>query len=638
MDPLIHLGDEPATRRRWWRKLSALLKKHAHVMGLPNSGKTFWLFALVQQLVAAGVVVIVLDFKFDLYWLCLLEAVRRRRARRTLVVDPYDAVEDFRVAPQLTPLDEAADPAIIAAWTKDSMKRLFQAPPGQFNSHIDDALLLGNNLLTQHAAKTGEPWSVFEVSAVLSVTHPAFRARLLQTCDDPALTARVEDLEGHRPYELSGMWNPVQTRVFQLRSSPAMPALLGGRRATVSLDDFLATRSGGLLLARLYDARLPRSDLDFLGAVLLQKIQAAVYRRPRRDWVQPVFLIVDEVQRAVGTAGEEFCDFLERSRSFGLNVFASHQFLSQLLPRENPLDRRLLDGLTQIPGIRAYFNTGSRDALGGGLVDEVCLPAVEARTREKKHITPAHRTRFVEETRRVYQTSESASDSWSEGESESGGTGSSDVSSSGASFGLGDTTSSALVYPRGDGLILPGGFGPAGALTEMSASSFQSASSHLHASGTSDFSGWATSRARGGGATRGKGEAIVPWLKPVEVVEEGQPTFYTPEEARLHYAGWFHGQQQRRFVLYLGTEAVRLRSPTVHIPRVFAREVRALKETVYARIAVPTDAILEDLKTRVPRFLAAAQQTSARDADQPPRAEAVPSSGSGWDDRPLRRR
>jgi hypothetical protein len=481
--------------------------------------------------------------------------------------------------------------------------------------------LLGNNLLTQHAAKTGEPWSVFEVSAVLSVTNPAFRARLLQACDDPALAARVKDLEGFRPYELSTMWNPVQTRVFQLRSSPAMPALLGGRRATVSLDDFLASRSGGLLLARLYDARLPRADLDFLGAVLLQKIQAAVYRRPQRDWERPVFLIVDEVQRAVGTAGEEFCDFLERSRSFGLNVFASHQFLSQLLPRENPLDRRLLDGLTQIPGIRAYFNTGARDALGGGLVDEVCLPEIEARTREKKHITPAYRTRFVEETRRVYQTSEAASDSWSEGESESGGTGRSDVMSSGASFGVGDASSSALVYPHGDGLILPAGFGPAAALTEMRSSSFQSASSHLHASGTSDSAGWATSHARGGGTTRGKGEAIVPWLKPVEVVDDGQPTFYTPEEARVHYAAWFHGQAQRCFVLYLGTEAARLRSPTVEIPRVFRREVRGLKATVYERIAAPTDVILEDLKTRVPRFLEAVATTSAAQAEA--RAQAA---------------
>jgi hypothetical protein len=623
MMPTIHVGNDRATGKPVRVPLRTFLGKHAHCVGAPNSGKSRWLFSFVRQLVAMGILVIVLDLKGDLFVWLLDELVRQRRHRRVVVLDPYDAVgTDGRTA-CLNPLDDRADPAIVAGWTKDSFKREFRHPPGQFNSHIDDALLSGLNLLTHTRDADGEPWTPFELSRVLSASDATFRHRLLERCDEPEVHERFAEVERFSRVELLTIWNPVQTRLFQWRVSLVMPPHVGASRASVDPDAFLAQRTGGVMLARLADARLPVSDTNFLATLLLQRLQGAVFRRPRRDWDAPVFLVVDEVQKAVGTAGDEFCDFLERSRSFGLHCWAAHQFLSQLVPPENPADTRFRDGLTQVTGIRAYFNVGARDTLAGGLVDETFLPEIHALTGVKKHVTPARRTRLVEETRRVRQRSAAESDSWAEGESESGGTGASESSSTGSSFAAGEGASSTLLYPASGGLILPGGFGPAGALSEGSSRFTQQAAADLHGSSTTDFSGWATSRSRGGGRMRGASEAIVPWLRPEEVVEEGQPTFFSCEEARLQYARKLHRQGQRCFVLQVGTEAAReLISPTVAVPEVFSREVLGFKGLIYPGYTVPTAAVLAALHARVEKFLTvAAAEEERRTETSPPAVE-----------------
>ncbi len=618
MEPRIWIGNDRRTRqRRGWR-LRDLLRRHLHVLGLPNSGKSVWLFSLVKQLIDLGITVILFDCKGDLFFWTLRYLTRQRLGRRSVVIDPYDAVSGVGRVAVCNLYDELGNPDIIASWCKSAFKRTFRTAAAELMPWLDHSLTLGGNLLASTRGPNDAPWTIYELADVLRVGVSPLRDRLLEQCPEPAVRDRLVDFLRLPLAERSKMLTPLLVRLFELRASLAVSGALGGSRVTYRDDAVLADRRGAILAARLYDARLPPDDLLFLGSVLLQRLQAAVFRRPRTDWDRPVFLVIDEVQKLVPAGGEELLDFLERSRSFGLNVVCSHQFCGQLVPADG--DLRLRDGLTQIAQCRVYFSLGARDALQGGLTDEVYLPEIEDRTGEKKHITPAYRTRLVEETRRVRQVSAAESASWSEGESDSGGTGASDFASSGSSFASGEVASSALIYPRGEGLILPAGFGPAGALTEAEARSSQSAWSDLHGSGTMDFSGWATSRARGGGTTRGTSEAVVPWLRPVEVVEEGAPTFYSPEEARLHYARRLHRQPQRAFVFQLGTEsACELFSPRVEFPHVFAREETAFKAAIYPRYTVPTAQVLEELRTRVPKFLAAAQ---AAEPEEPPRSAA----------------
>jgi hypothetical protein len=107
------------------------------------------------------------------------------------------------------------------------------------------------------------------------------------------------------------------------------------------------------------------------------------------------------------------------------------------------------------------------------------------------------------------------------------------------------------------------------------------------------------------------------------VVEEGQPTFFSCEEARLQYARKLHRQGQRCFVLQVGTEAAReLISPTVAVPEVFSREVLGFKGLIYPGYTVPTAAVLAALHARVEKFLTvAAAEEERRTETSPPAVE-----------------
>ncbi len=154
------------------------------------------------------------------------------------------------------------------------------------------------------------------------------------------------------------------------------------------LDVAAILDQGGVLVARLPEARLGPVSAWFLGMILIARLQAAVFaRRPSNR--RPFTLAIDEFQKFVGGAGFGYVEnertlapLLSESRKFGLRLVLAHQYAAQL-------DERTRDAVFGNVGSIACFRAGARDAellareLGGGVTPEELrgLPLYHAAAR-----------------------------------------------------------------------------------------------------------------------------------------------------------------------------------------------------------------------------------------------------------------
>jgi hypothetical protein len=373
------------------------------------------------------------------------------------------------------------------------------------------------------------------------------------------------------------MFNPFVNRVAQLAYSHALRAIVGQRRTTIDLDAMLRPQAGGLLLVKAFDPHLAPDELDFLGSVVVERIKAAVFRRPKRHYAAPVYLVVDEVQRLCGgrsaDVGLELADALERGRSFGLRAVLIHQHLSQLLPPGSPQDTRVQDAILEICKVRAYFGIGRRSA--EAVWGEVYADAIEPMLNERKHTVSTLTVLPRETTRTIRSTSRSQGDQWSEATSDDAAVG--EVSGFSEHFGP-------------DGVFSGGPLRGSGSTLATSA-------------GTRSGHG----RAVGGSAASGETETVVPFLEPQVVRQEGAVTFVDLNQVKERCIRTLTVQLPRHLVFKVGTApAVALVSPPLALPPLLERQVARFRRELLGRHAQPTDDVLRELTERVPKFLAAA--------------------------------
>lgn len=416
----IWFGSDPETGKEFTIPFADLRQRHLHVMGQSGSGKSYFLAHFALSLILNGFPVFLLDYKGDTYEILLKHLVDRHMRRRAVVVDPEDTTT-YGVAPGLNCLDEEGPPDRVAEKARILLKFLF-GQQREHNPWLDDTAGLSLNLLT-HTRQNENPWTVFEAADVLKLADRAFSQRLSEMCEEsaPFVAGRLKELWKHRMGDLAQIVNPLKNRLAQLRYSSALSSILGQPHTSINFDRLLARR--GIFLMRAFHPDFSQSDLDFLAAIAFQKIKSAVFRRSERQRNKPAFLIIDEVQRLCsGGMGEELADLLERARSYGLQVVCAHQFLTQLLPQDNPRDTRLLDSILSQTALKVYFKIGRRDVDDLKVWADMFGDRMEETIHEHKHTVETIAFRPVKRYETIisenYNKSRSKNDSDSEGESE----------------------------------------------------------------------------------------------------------------------------------------------------------------------------------------------------------------------------
>jgi hypothetical protein len=160
------------------------------------------------------------------------------------------------------------------------------------------------------------------VDAYQILTDKKALARFVKTAPPGPLR---DFLEHHLPRLDYNFTMSTLDKVGKIATNPLLRVALCQRSHAVSFDQLLKHR---LLLLNLSKAALGADGANFLGAIYLTQLWAAIQRSGRPD--KPIYLFLDEVHNyAIPT----LADMLSEGAKYGLHVVAVTQYLHRVPPR-----------------------------------------------------------------------------------------------------------------------------------------------------------------------------------------------------------------------------------------------------------------------------------------------------------------
>lgn len=326
--------------------------RHLHVLGPSGTGKSTLCQRMVQQDLAAGLGVCLVDFKADLVRSVLATAEAHERRDDIVMLDVTDKAP-LGLNPLQSPDAQQAEVAI------ENLTGLFRALwTSAWGPRTDD--------LVRGALRTlcfSGNYTLAEVPTLL--LQPVFRRRLVGRIDDPSLQEFWGWYEALSDSERISITAPALNKMRTWLMRPQIRALCGQSQPAISIREIFA--SNKVLIVPLAAGSIGTEAASLLGAIVLSEIFNATRARaavPPADR-SPFVVYLDEFQHVAHLA-VPMADVLAESRGLGVGFVMANQHLGQL-------GRTLQTDVLANPRSRATFQLGAGDArvmareLGGGL-------------------------------------------------------------------------------------------------------------------------------------------------------------------------------------------------------------------------------------------------------------------------------
>lgn len=290
---------------------------HLHVLGPTGTGKSTLLAGLINQDIAVGHSVVVIEPKGDLVR-AVLEHLPAARRDDLVLLDPLDE-NPVGLNPLASP---GTRPELLADRLLSVLKQLYGTSIGPRSADI-----LYGGLLT-----LAQRPDASLVMLPLLLTNPGFRRSLTSSLHDPiALEPFWATFESWSEAERAVAVAPVMNKLRPLLR-PQLRAVLGQRAPRFAISELFTHRR--VLLVPLQRGVLGPDAASLLGSLLVAELWQASLARTAVLAAErhPVMIYIDEVQdflRLPVDLGEA----LAQARGLGVSFTAAHQFLSQL-PRE----------------------------------------------------------------------------------------------------------------------------------------------------------------------------------------------------------------------------------------------------------------------------------------------------------------
>lgn len=290
---------------------------HTHVIGPTGVGKSVLLARLIEQDIADGRAVVVIDPKGDLVDDVLAHLPVARRGD-VVLLDPTDT------APVgLNPLTaHGQKPEVVAEGLVTILRSIYA---DSWGPRTQDVLHAG--LLT--LAKRGDASLVM---LPMLFTNVGFRRSLTQHLDDPlALEPFWAWFDGLSEAERGAVLAPVMNKLRPWLLNPALRAVLGQRQPAFDLSEVFTKRR--ILLVPLRSGIIGREAARLLGTMLVAQLWHTVQARTAVPTAKrhPVMIFIDEVQDYLRLP-TDLGDALAQARGLGVAFTLAHQFLGQLSP------------------------------------------------------------------------------------------------------------------------------------------------------------------------------------------------------------------------------------------------------------------------------------------------------------------
>lgn len=290
-------------------------RRHAYIIGKTGMGKSTILENMIHSDILAGKGVAVIDPHGDLAD-AVLSFVPKSRTNDVILFDPADV--DFPVSFNLL---EGATPerrALVASGLVNVFKKLYAESWGPRLEHF-----LRNTIL---ALVEAPDTTMLGIPRML--VDKSYRRKILKYVKDPMVQNfwRTE-FEALPPAKLAEAVGPIQNKVGQFLSSPAIRNILGQPKS--SLDMRFAMDSGKIVIVNLSKGKLGEDNSAMLGSLLITKFQLDAMSRAdqaekdRKDF----YLYVDEFQNF---ATDSFATILSEARKYKLNLTMANQYIDQM--------------------------------------------------------------------------------------------------------------------------------------------------------------------------------------------------------------------------------------------------------------------------------------------------------------------
>lgn len=313
--------------------------RHMHVIGGTGTGKTNFLFNLIQQDIEAGNGIGVLDPHGDLVDR-ILGAIPEHRINDVVLLDASD--ETHSVGFNILTAKADFEKTLLASDLVSVFQRLSTSWGDQMGIVLRNAILA--------FLESSEGGTLADLQRFL--LEQDFRARFLATVEDPDVVYYWK--KGFPLLSGTKSIGPVLTRLQTFLSPKPIRYMVSQRENRLDFADI--TDSGKILLAKLPQGLIGAENSFLLGSLIVSKLQQTAMARQRvAESQRRLFtLYVDEFQNFITPS---MAEILSGTRKYRLAMVLAHQELEHLNRND-----AVGSAVRANAGTRVVFRVGDADA------------------------------------------------------------------------------------------------------------------------------------------------------------------------------------------------------------------------------------------------------------------------------------
>lgn len=313
--------------------------RHCHIIGGTGTGKSTLLFSMIEQDIASGQGIAVLDPHGDLIDR-VLGVIPPERVNDVVLFDPAD--EQFVIPFNILSAHSDFEKQLLASDLVSVFQRLSTSWGDQMNSVFQNAVLA--------FLESSEGGTLADLRRFLLDTD--WRSSFLQTITDPDVRfywqRAFPQLGGGKSI------GPIITRLETFLSPKPIRYMVSQKENRLDFGAMMDT--GKIFLAKLPQGQIGRENAFLLGSLVMTKLQQMAMSRARvpASKRRPFYCYIDEFHHFIAPS---LTEILSGARKYGLGLVLAHQELRQL-----DRDKEVASAVPSNAFTRIVFRVGDADA------------------------------------------------------------------------------------------------------------------------------------------------------------------------------------------------------------------------------------------------------------------------------------
>jgi len=318
-------------------------RRHLYVIGQTGTGKSRFLEGLINQDIANGYGVAVIDPHGDLVEHTLAN-IPKNRVDDVVVFEPFDLERPMGLNMLEYDTPEQKDFAV-----QEMISIFYKLFPPEIIGPMFEHYM--RNAMLALMADQENPGTLVEIPKMF--TDPAFLQERLTKVTDPVVRQFwVKEWAATTGSTRSDMLGYVVSKIGRFIENEMMRNIIGQSRSGFDLAKIMD--EGKIFLANLSKGQTGEVNSSLLGLILVSKMQMAAMKRARikEDDRKDFYLYVDEFQNFTT---DSIATILSEARKYKLNLIIAHQYMPQLT-------EEIRDAVLGNVGSMGAFRIGAEDA------------------------------------------------------------------------------------------------------------------------------------------------------------------------------------------------------------------------------------------------------------------------------------